>query len=107
MDGPYIGFIRLQIRAVSHGIKKKCSSLKVPEMPKSGRTAQVLMFPGKLSGRRMLIWRENPTLAAWACGACNWTMQNPGVAAAAGPPPKVLEAFTQHDCADSEPQAVP
>jgi hypothetical protein len=55
--------------------------------------------PGKLSGRRMLIWLENSTFAAWGCAACNWIVPNPGVAPSGGPPTEVLEAFDQHECA--------
>jgi hypothetical protein len=75
---PYLGSV---FANVSH----RCSRIMGPQQ-------------GKLSGRRMLIWLENFTFAAWACAACNWITQNPGVAASAGPPPKVLQAFMQHDC---------
>jgi len=58
----------------------------------------------KLAGRRMLIWLQNSNFAAWACAACNWGVSAPGVQAADGPPPSVLEAFNQHDCAKSPRQ---
>lgn len=47
---------------------------------------------------RELLWLENPSFAAWGCGACGWIELNRGRRLSGKASSTIQAAFDKHDC---------